>query len=100
MDEEKLASEITGCEDCHIQRQVMNWAFKQECSDCKYYNSGECTHPHYMYCEHCELWTPKWHDCKHYDRELGCCKLLSNWTEAMPILMPCVDIHCEHYITE
>lgn len=68
MDEEKLASEITGCEDCHIQRQVMNWAFKQECSDCKYYNSGECTHPHYMYCEHCELWTPKWHDCKHYDR--------------------------------
>lgn len=47
MDEEKLASEITGCEDCHIQRQVMNWAFKQECSDCKYYNSGECTHPHY-----------------------------------------------------
>ena len=42
----------------------------------------------------------KWHDCKHYDRELGCCKLLSNWTEAMPILMPCVDTHCEHYITE
>ena len=29
MDEEKLASEITGCEDCHLQMQVMNWAFKQ-----------------------------------------------------------------------
>lgn len=81
----------------------MNWAFKQECSDCKYYNSGsgECTHPHYMYCEHCELWTPKWNnDCKHYEGELGCCKLLSDLTEAMPILMPCVDTPCEHYITE
>ena len=42
----------------------------------------------------------KWHDGKHYDGELGCCKLLSNWTEAMPILMPCVDTPCEHYITE
>ena len=56
----------------------MNWAFKRECSDCKYYNNGECTHPHYMYCEHCELWTPKWHDCKHYNGELGCYKLLSD----------------------
>ena len=40
----------------------MNWAFKQECSDCKYYNSGECTHPHYMYCEYSELWIPIWFD--------------------------------------
>ena len=38
----------------------MCWTFKQECLDCKYDESGICTHPYYMYCEHSELWTPKW----------------------------------------
>jgi hypothetical protein len=40
----------------------MNWTFKPECSDCKYCEDAQCTHPHYMYCEHCELWTPKEND--------------------------------------
>lgn len=43
----------------------MNWTFNKECSDCKHYNEDECTHPFCMYCEHCELWAPKWHDIKH-----------------------------------
>ena len=38
----------------------MCWTFKKECYDCKYYKLGECTHPHYMYCNHSELWAPKW----------------------------------------
>jgi hypothetical protein len=35
------------------------WTFKKECTDCKYCTGGKCTHPHSMYCEHSELWTPK-----------------------------------------
>ena len=38
----------------------MNWTFKQECSDCKYYREGECIHPHSAYCDNSELWTPEW----------------------------------------
>lgn len=37
----------------------MCWTFRKECSDCKYHVEGKCNHPHSMYCEHCELWTPK-----------------------------------------
>lgn len=40
----------------------MTWTFKQECSDCKYCVDGKCIHPHCMYCEHCELWTPEEND--------------------------------------
>jgi hypothetical protein len=32
--------------------------------------------------------------CKYYDAELDCCKQLSDWTEPMPILQPCVDAPC------
>ena len=48
----------------------------------------------------CKLWTPKWHDCERYNGELGCYKLLSDWIEAMPILIPCVDTPCGHCIIE
>ena len=40
-------------------RDNVNWTFKKECSDCKYYKDGQCTHPCCMYCEHCELWAPE-----------------------------------------
>ena len=36
-------------------------------------------------------------DCKYYDTELDCCKKLSDWTDAMPVLEFCVDGPCEHY---
>lgn len=35
--------------------------------------------------------------CKHYDKELGCCKMLSDWSEPMPVLQPCVKGPCEYY---
>ena len=36
-------------------------------------------------------------DCKYYDPELDCCKKLSDWSDAMPVLEYCVDSPCEHY---
>ena len=36
-------------------------------------------------------------DCKHYDKELDCCKWLSDWGQAMPVLQPCVESPCGHY---
>ena len=36
-------------------------------------------------------------DCKYYDPEIDCCKKLSDWTDAMPVLEYCVDSPCEHY---
>ena len=35
--------------------------------------------------------------CKYYDKELDCCKKLSDWSDPMPILQPCVKGPCEHY---
>ena len=43
---------------CRKENMIM-WTLKKECEDCKYCIDGKCTHPHSMYCEHCELWTPK-----------------------------------------
>ena len=40
----------------------MNWTFKLECSDCKYYYNDTCIHPNSMYCECSELWTPREND--------------------------------------
>ena len=40
----------------------MNWVFRSECCDCKYYEDAQCIHPYSTYCEHCELWTPKEND--------------------------------------
>lgn len=37
----------------------MEYTFDNRCSDCKYDKDGKCTHEHAMYCQHCELWTPK-----------------------------------------
>ena len=36
-------------------------------------------------------------NCKHYDAELDCCKYFSDWTEAMPVLQPCTESHCDKY---
>lgn len=39
----------------------MEYTFDKRCSDCKYFKDGKCIHPHSMYCQHCELWTPNWY---------------------------------------
>lgn len=36
-------------------------------------------------------------DCKYYDAELDCCKYLSDWSDAMPVLQSCVESPCEKY---
>ena len=35
--------------------------------------------------------------CKHYDKELDCCAILSDWRDPMPILQPCVESPCNKY---
>ena len=35
--------------------------------------------------------------CEYYDEELDCCKYFSDWSDAMPILQPCVESPCEKY---
>ena len=42
-----------------INGHVDESTLQKECEDCKYYKTGQCTHTHYMSCEHCGLWTPK-----------------------------------------
>ena len=37
-------------------------------------------------------------DCLHYDEELDCCMVLSDWSQPMPVLQPCIESPCEHYI--
>lgn len=36
-------------------------------------------------------------DCKHYDEELECCRKLSDWSQPMPVLQPCVESPCEYF---
>ena len=36
-------------------------------------------------------------DCIHYDAELDCCKVLSDWIDPMPVLVPCVESPCKFY---
>lgn len=36
-------------------------------------------------------------ECKFYDTEFNCCKLFSDWSQAMPILQPCVEGACSEY---
>ncbi len=45
------------------------YTFNKECSDCKYYKNGKCTHEHADYCQHCELWTPNWFNTTHKETE-------------------------------
>ena len=35
--------------------------------------------------------------CEYYDAELDCCKYFSDWSDAMPVLQPCVESPCEKY---
>ena len=37
-------------------------------------------------------------DCLHYDEEFGCCKVLSDWSQPMPHIQPCIESPCEHYV--
>lgn len=34
--------------------------------------------------------------CEYYDAELDCCKYFSDWSDAMPVLQPCVESHYEN----
>ena len=36
-------------------------------------------------------------NCKHYDEEFDCCKILSDWSDPMPVLQPCVKGVCEKF---
>lgn len=36
-------------------------------------------------------------DCIYFDHELGCCKILSDWGQPMPVLQPCIESPCEYY---
>ena len=36
-------------------------------------------------------------NCKHYDKEFDCCKILSDWSDPMPVLQPCVEGACEKF---
>lgn len=36
-------------------------------------------------------------DCKNYDDKFGCCKILSDWSDPMPVLQPCVESPCKYY---
>lgn len=36
-------------------------------------------------------------DCRHYDKEFDCCKILSDWSDPMPVLQPCVKGACDKY---
>lgn len=40
--------------------KAMEYTFDNRCANCKYFKDEKCTHPRSMYCQHCELWTPKW----------------------------------------
>ena len=37
-------------------------------------------------------------DCIYYDEEFDCCKWYSIWGQDMPILQPCLESPCSHYI--
>lgn len=39
----------------------------------------------------------KKNDCAHYDAFFDCCMVLSDWSEAMPVLAPCAASPCEYY---
>ena len=37
-------------------------------------------------------------NCKHYDEEFDCCKILSDWSDPMPVLQPCVKGVCDSFL--
>ena len=53
---------IKNCNIQTVERKMkrMKYTFDKRCSDCKFFKDGKCTHPHSMYCHHCEFWAPKW----------------------------------------
>ena len=36
-------------------------------------------------------------DCKHYDEGFDCCNVLSDWSDGMPLLQPCIEGPCKAY---
>ena len=35
--------------------------------------------------------------CTNYDKEFECCRILSDWSEAMPALQPCIESPCKYF---
>lgn len=35
--------------------------------------------------------------CKKYSKDLGCCMMLSDFSQPMPVLQPCIESPCKHY---
>ena len=35
--------------------------------------------------------------CTNYDKEIECCRILSDWSEAMPVLQPCIESPCKYF---
>lgn len=35
--------------------------------------------------------------CANYDKQFKCCRILSDWSEAMPVLQPCVERPCKYF---
>ena len=35
--------------------------------------------------------------CANYDKEIECCKVFSDWSEAMPALQPCIESPCKYF---
>lgn len=35
--------------------------------------------------------------CANYDKEFECCRILSDWSEAMPALQSCIESPCKYF---
>ena len=35
--------------------------------------------------------------CANYDKEFECCRIYSDWSEAMPVLQPCIESPCKYF---
>lgn len=51
----RLATDL----EVDIYKDIMD--INDQCEDCRYYINNNCTHPHSVHCEHCELWSSKWY---------------------------------------
>lgn len=36
-------------------------------------------------------------NCRHYDKKFNCCKILSDWSNPMPVLRHCIKGPCKYY---
>lgn len=35
--------------------------------------------------------------CMRYNKDLDCCRVLSDFSQPMPVLQPCIESPCKHY---